>query len=48
MIGIDRIYHLTGEGEDYPILVDGIWPRGIRKDEKHNPAVVLKEAIEQL
>jgi uncharacterized protein YeaO (DUF488 family) len=33
MIGINRIYNLTGKEQAYHILVDGIWPRGIRKED---------------
>jgi uncharacterized protein YeaO (DUF488 family) len=33
MIDTDRIYNLTGEEQEYHILVDGIWPRGIRKED---------------
>lgn len=31
MIDIDRIYNRTGEEKAHHILVDGMWPRGIRK-----------------
>jgi|GEM_PF-3634486 len=33
MIKAERIYHLSGGEPQYKILVDGIWPRGIKKED---------------
>jgi uncharacterized protein YeaO (DUF488 family) len=33
MIQIQRLYNVKPEPSSYNILVDGIWPRGIKKDD---------------
>lgn len=33
MLQIKRIYDSPGEGDGYRILVDRLWPRGIKKEE---------------
>jgi len=33
MINAMRIYHISPESSGYKILVDGMWPRGIKKED---------------
>ncbi len=69
MVRIKRAYEEPERGDGYRVLVDRLWPRGVKKDElradlirraatvtvtlvfgardeEHNGAVVLRDAIE--
>jgi Inactive DUF488-N3 subclade len=47
-IKIKRAYEPLARGDGYRVLIDRLWPRGVRKgDEEHNNAVVLRNTIKR-
>ena len=41
-ITIKRAYEPPAKSDGYRVLADRLWPRGLKKDEERNNAVVLK------